>query len=194
MDTLPKQEHTHKRFSDKLSFLLNNPIRRKFSPPERLIAKLGIEPGSTVLDFGCGPGFFLIPTARIAGKAIGADVSSRMLEQAASYAKKSRVVVELLESDGKSVKLADGSVDLIMLVHVFHEIGDKPIVLREFYRILKPGGRLAIVEKTQAGGLPRRFGPPVVDLTRLTKQVAEAGFAQEETKPSGKDSIAFYRK
>ena len=188
-------EHAHKRFSDKLAFFLNNPIRRKFSPPERLIEKLGIKPDAVVLDFGCGPGFFLVPAAKTAGKAIGADVSARMLERAGNYAKKRGVSVELIDSDGRSVKLPDESVDLIFLVHVFHEIDDKPLVLKEFLRILKPSGRLAIVERSKDSWMSRRkLGPPVIDVSKVASEIGQAGFASDKPLQFGTDSIVFGRK
>ena len=188
-------EHAHKRFSDKLAFFLNNPIRRKFSPPERLIEKLGIQPNTAVLDFGCGPGFFLVPAARAAGKAIGVDVSPRMLERAAKYAKKSNVPVELIESDGKSIKLPDNSVDLIFLVHVFHEIDDKLLVLKEFLRILKPSGRLAIIERSKDSWMSqRKLGPPVVDVSKVAAQIVQGGFTSNENLQFDTDSIILGRK
>jgi len=188
-------EHAHKRFSDKLAFFLNNPIRRKFSPPERLIEKLGVQPNTVVLDFGCGPGFFLVPAARAAGKAIGVDVSARMLERAAKYAKSSNVPVELIESDGKSIKLPDNSVDLIFLVHVFHEIDDKLLVLKEFLRILKPSGRLAIIERSKDSWMSqRKLGPPVVDVSKVAAQIVQGGFTSNETLQFGTDSIILGRK
>ena len=149
-----------------------------------------MEPTATVVDFGCGPGFYLIPAARVVGKAIGVDVSPQMLERADKYAKKNKVKAELLESDGTSLRLPDSSVDLIMLVHVFHEVEEKPKVLKEFYRVLKPTGRLAIVEKSRSSGLlPKKFGPPIVDIAKLSEQLSEGGFALGETIPFGNSSI-----
>ena len=185
--------HAHKPFSDKLAFVLNNPIRRWFFPPERLITKLEIRPNDVVVDFGCGPGFYLTSIARVAGKAIGVDVSTRMLYQAANQAKKSTVKVELIQSNGTDIKLPDNCVDLIVLVHVFHEVEDKPTVLREFRRILKSGGRLAIVEKTRPDHLlPKAFSPPIMDQKEVVQNVQEADFRFRQAIPDGKDSILIF--
>lgn len=185
--------HAHKRFSDKLAFVLNNPIRRWFYPPERLIAKFEIRPSDVVVDFGCGPGFYLTPLAKAAGRAIGIDVSTRMLERAASQAKKNKVTVEPMQSNGTDIKLPDNCVDLIFLVHVLHEVEDKPTVLGEFRRILKPDGRLAIVEKTRPDRLlPSAFSPPIVDENEVVEDVQLAGFAFRKTIPNGKDSIIMF--
>jgi len=192
---LTASTHAHKHIPDHLAFMLNNPLRRKLSHPNRLISTLEIKPKDVVVDFGCGPGFFLIPLAGVAAKVIGIDVSTRMLDRASSYAKKNSVSVDLLQSDGTDIKLQDGSVDLILLVHVFHEVEDEQGLLREFLRILRPSGRLAIVEKTRPSRvLPASLGPPIVEEKRVVEEVQRAGLTSDRTIPYGKDSIIISRK
>jgi ubiquinone/menaquinone biosynthesis C-methylase UbiE len=175
--------------------MLDNPIRRFRYPPERLILKLGVGSNDVVVDFGCGPGFFLIPLANVAGRAIGVDVSPRMLEKAAQHAKKKGVTIELLQSDGTGIQLEDSSVDLILLNHVFHELEDKPRVLGEFHRVLKPSGRLAIVEKTRGSSKPWRImGPPIVDQTELNREIQQTGLRFAQTIEHGNDSIVIGQK
>jgi ubiquinone/menaquinone biosynthesis C-methylase UbiE len=132
--------------------MLYNPVRRMREPPERLISRLDISSRDVVVDFGCGPGYFLMPLAMVARKAIGVDVSPSMLKKAAWNAKKKGVNVQLLASNGIAVGLEDQSVDLILLNHVFHEVEAKPRVMDEFHRILKHSGRLVIVERTRETG------------------------------------------
>lgn len=185
----------HKRFPERLAFILNSPLRRRFSPPERLISKLNIGPENVVVDFGCGPGYYAIPLAKIAQKVIGVDVSSTMLDKATSNAKKNHVAVELIQSDGARIKLPDASVNDILLVHVFHEVESKAKVLREFLRILKPLGRLVIVEKT--GGsrlLGGKLGPPITSKAEVSDEISQAGFTAIDTMPFGNDSIIIGRK
>jgi len=173
-----------------LAFTLNNRIRSLINPPEQLISKLNIGPNDVVVDFGCGPGFFTVPIAKVAGKTIAIDVSSQMLKRAASYAKKSGVTVEFIRSDGSEIRLRDDSVDLVLLYHVFHEVEDKPKVLSEFLRITRPAGRLVVVEKTRGGSIfSGRLGPPIIDETEVTREMERAGFAYVEKIPHGKDSI-----
>ena len=186
--------HAHHRFPEKMAFLLNNPIRRKLNPPERLISKLDIDSGDVVVDFGCGPGFITIPLARVVGRTIGVDVSPKMLERAGQLAKKAKVSVELLQSDGTGLKLEDRNVDLILLNHVFHEVENKVATLHEFSRILKPSGRVAIVERTSGDGLLSKFGPPVIDEEEVTHELKDAGFNNVHAIPYGKDSIIIGRK
>jgi len=192
---LTAQQHAHHRFPERMAFLLNNPIRRKLNPPERLISKLGIDSSDVVVDFGCGLGFITIPLAKVAGKAIGVDVSPRMLERANRYAKRAHVSLELLQSDGSEVKLADKSVDLILLNHVFHEVENKQGTLSQFLRVLKPSGRVAIVEKTRGGGVfSGKFGPPIINEEEVTQELKSAGFASVQAIPYGKDSVILGQK
>jgi len=189
------QNHKHKKFPERLAFMLDSPIRRFLQPPERLIKQLSIDPKDVVVDFGCGPGFFLIPIAKLAGKATGIDVSPSMLERASRKAKKKHVAVELLKSDGTEMKLADESVDMILLNHVFHEVENKPKVLAEFRRILKPSGRLAIVERVHGtSGFWGIAGPPVIDEKEFTREIEQGGFTLTRTISYGNSSIAISQK
>lgn len=95
-----------------------------------------------------------------------------------------------MQSDGTRIDLPDSSVDLIILIHVFHEIEEKRKVLAEFLRILKPEGRVVIVEKTGGKGfLAGRLGPPIVSLPEVTEEIGDAGFARVDTVAYGDDSI-----
>jgi len=170
--------------------MLNNPLRRFLSPPGRLVSKLKVGPKDVVLDFGCGPGFFTIALAKISAKTIGVDISPRMLERAAGYARKNGVAVELMQSDGRKIELNDESVDLVLAVHVLHEVEDRPKVLGEFFRILRLGGRLAIVERTRSNGiLSGKLGPPIISEDDVIRETTRTGFTFAGTIAHGKDSI-----
>lgn len=184
----------HRRFPERLAFTLNNRIRRFLEPPDQLIAKLGLKASDVVMDFGCGPGFYTIPIAKVVAKTIAADVSSRMLEKTASNAKKNDVTVDLLMTEGTAIKLGDGIVDLIFLNHVFHEIADRPKVLSEFLRIMKRSGRLAIVERTRGGLFAWKPGPPIIDQSEVIQELERAGFTLAQTISHGNDSIMIGKK
>ncbi|MGA2461784.1 MAG: class I SAM-dependent methyltransferase [Candidatus Bathyarchaeia archaeon] len=186
---------SHERFPEKMAFLLNNPVRRFLSPPQRLLSKLDLHPSNVVVDFGCGPGFYTIPLAKITSRVIGVDVSTHMLEKAASYAKRSGVTIETIQSDGARITLPDGSVDLILLNHVFHEVENRSKVLEEFLRTLKPSGRLAVLEKTRGKGVfSGKFGPPIMNEGDLVEEMRTAGFATVRIIPHGKDSVIVAKK
>jgi len=193
-DWMQLASHGHKRFPQRLAFILNNRIRRFLSPPEQLILQLGVQPNDVVVDFGCGPGFFTIPLARRAAKTIGVDVSPRMLETASSNAQKNGVRVEFVMSDGSEIKVEDRSVDLVLLVHVYHEIEDKQKALGEFSRILRENGRLTIVERVRGGIFSGRFGPPIMSEEQIGRDMELGGFTLNRTIPYGNDSIFVARK
>jgi len=190
----PHNHQTHKRFPELLAFTLNNRIRRFLEPPNRLIAKLGLKATDVVMDFGCGPGFYTIPIAKVVAKTIAADVSSRMLEKTASNAKKSNATVDLLMTHGTAIKLGDESVDLVFLNHVFHEITDRPKVLGEFLRVMKRSGRLAIVERTRGGLFAWKPGPPIINQAEIIEELEQAGLSLAETIAHGNDSIIVGKK
>ena len=188
-----QDHHSHKRFPEWLSFILNNRIRRFLEPPDKLILKLDLRASDVVVDFGCGPGFYTIPIAKTVARTIAVDISPRMLEKTESNARKNGVTVELLVTDGTEIKLEDQSVDLIFLNHVFHEVVDRRKVLSEFLRVLKRSGRLAIVERTRGGLLSGRVGPPTVDQMKVVQDLERAGFSIIQTIAYGNDSIIIGR-
>ena len=191
--TAPNHQ-AHKRFPEKLAFTLDNRIRRFLEPPEELISKLDLRKNDVIIDFGCGPGFYTIPIARTVTRTIAVDVSARMLERTGSNAKKNGVIVELLRSDGTDLELADQSVDLIFLNHVFHEITNRSKVLGEFLRILKRNGRLVVVERTRGGLLAGKFGPPIIDATEVSRDIQHAGFTRIQTILHGSNSVLISQK
>lgn len=99
-----------------------------------------------------------------------------MLKKAETYAKKSRVKVEFVESDGTRIPLSDNTFDLVFLSLVYHEIADKKTTLVEFLRLLKPGGMVAIREKTENTLFP--IGPPVTPVELIQSGLENAGFVE----------------
>jgi SAM-dependent methyltransferase len=117
-----------------------------------------------------------------------------MLNKVASNARKNDVTVETLVTDGKEIKLSDGTVDLILLTHVFHEVADRQKVLGEFLRIAKRSGRLAIVERTRGGAFGWAGGPPIIDQSEVIQELERAGFALDQVVSHGNDSIVIGKK
>jgi SAM-dependent methyltransferase len=104
--------------------------------------------GETVLDLGSGAGADVLISARRvgpAGKAIGLDMTDEMLELArANAAEAGAENAEFLKGYLEELPLADASVDVVISNCVINLSGDKPTVLREAARVLRPGGRLAV--------------------------------------------------
>jgi ubiquinone/menaquinone biosynthesis C-methylase UbiE len=156
---------------------LNNPLKRLFDrTPQYFIKILRISSDWTVIDFGCGPGFFTIPFAMVAGRVVGVDVQAEMIDKAENYARKARVRAGFIQSDGTTIGLPDESLDLVFLNLVYHEIEEKKATLSEFRRLLRPGGMVAVREKTENTLLP--MGPPILPVDLIRSGLEDAGFRE----------------
>jgi ubiquinone/menaquinone biosynthesis C-methylase UbiE len=182
--------HKGHAFPASQAWMLDNWIRRILQPPFELVKKLAITPEDTVLDFGCGPGYYLPEIAKRAKTVIAVDISPEMLAKAqAKVAKTKAKNVQFIQTDGKNVQVPDNSVDKMLLVTVYHEIGENETALKEFHRILKADGKLVVVEIIKKGLLP---GGPIQNPDTLKKEIEAGGFKLEQMQPYKLFGIFFF--
>jgi demethylmenaquinone methyltransferase/2-methoxy-6-polyprenyl-1,4-benzoquinol methylase len=120
----------------------------------RLAAEAAVGTGDRVLDAACGTGDLAIADLKAgAGKVTGLDFSEKMLERARAK----HTAIEWLQGDMLALPFADGTFDAATVGFGVRNVEDLALGLRELRRVLRPGGRLAILEITQPRGALRPF-------------------------------------
>jgi demethylmenaquinone methyltransferase/2-methoxy-6-polyprenyl-1,4-benzoquinol methylase len=119
----------------------------------RLAAEAVVLPGDRVLDAACGTGDLAIAAALAGGQVTGLDFSGRMLERARRKAPE----LEWVEGDVLALPFEDGSFDAVTIGFGIRNVSDLEAGLRELARVLRPGGRIAVLEITRPRGLLRPF-------------------------------------
>ena len=170
-----------------LGWLHSIPLRKLMYDPKKLLKDF-VRPGMMVLDVGCGPGFFSIPMAKMigeSGRVIAADLQSKMLDFTRRRARRAKVQsrIEFHQREADKVGV-DEKVDFIAAFYVVHELPNQRSFFQEMKSILKPGGRLFVME-------PRNH--VTEKKFEVTMQMAvDAGFIQESApKVRGSRSSVF---
>jgi arsenite methyltransferase len=176
-------------------------------PEEAVLASLGcgnptllaqLNPGETVLDLGSGGGIDVLLTAKRvgpAGKAYGLDMTDEMLALANENKRKAGAEnVEFLRGEIEDIPLPDHSVDVIISNCVINLSADKPRVLREAFRVLKPGGRFAVSDVVRAREIPEELARDMeswvaciagaLHQDEYQRLLAEAGFVGVSIEPT----------
>jgi arsenite methyltransferase len=180
-------------------------------PEEALLASLGcgnptaraqLNPGETVLDLGSGGGIDVLLSARRVGptgKAYGLDMTDEMLALANENKRRSGVAnvvtnIEFLKGEIENIPLPDNSVDVIISNCVINLSADKDKVLREAFRVLKPGGRFAVSDVVTRGEILPEIRQSVLawvgciagalEENDYRSKLAAAGFEKIEVEPT----------
>jgi arsenite methyltransferase len=176
-------------------------------PEEAVLASLGcgnptalasLQPGEVVLDLGSGGGIDVLLSARRVGptgKAYGLDMTDEMLALARDNQRKAGVQnVEFLKGEIEAIPLPDNSVDVIISNCVINLSADKDRVLREAFRVLKPGGRFAVSDVVTRGEVPSEVRQSMLlwvgciagalDDDAYRSKLTRAGFAAIDIEPT----------
>src|SRR5581483_1329792 len=173
------------------------------------VATANLKPGEVVVDLGSGGGIDVLLASRKVGptgKAIGIDMTPEMIERARANAVKigqgaAPANVEFHLSTIDRLPLPDGSVDCLTSNCVINLAPDKPAVFREMFRVLKPGGRVAVSDIALKRPLPPQVGQDVlayvgcvagaVLVSDYERMLREAGFASVQVIDTRKDLNAY---
>jgi len=121
-------------------------FRDFFLPRKNILEEVGIKPGFHVLDFGCGPGGYIVPLAELvggSGKVYALDIHPLAIQKVQNIASKKQLTnVETILSDCQTA-LPDNTLDAVLLYDAFHHLSDPDMVLKELHRVLKPDGILS---------------------------------------------------
>ncbi len=176
-------DHSHHSFRDaeKWSQIFDDPARDAWQKPDEVIRALKLAPEALVADVGAGTGYFAVRLARAVpkGRVYGVDAEPDMVRYLNQRAQREG----LANLTAVAAKPTDPSlpvpVDLVILVDTYHHVPDRERYFRDLRKVLKPGGRLAIVDFT----LDSPVGPPKrarVPADRVKQELARAGYALAE--------------
>jgi len=192
---------------DPITSNLYDAVQAQQIPEEALLASLGcgnptalaeLKPGEVVLDLGSGGGIDVLLSARRVGptgKAYGLDMTDEMLALANENKRRAGVGnVEFLKGEIEHIPLPDNSVDVIISNCVINLSADKDQVLREAFRVLKPGGRLAVSDVVTRGEIVPEIRESILlwagcvagalEENEYRGKLAGAGFEQVDLEPT----------
>lgn len=164
--------------------VIANPLRKIGENPKKILAPL-VEPGITAVDLGCAMGFFSLPLARMVGddgRVVCVDLQRRMLSTLERRARRRGLdhIIETRECAEDDLGLDDllGRADLVLATHVVHEVPDPDRFLTTCRAVLRPSGRLLVIE-------PKGHVSPE-DFERTVQVAHKVGFVERDLLPPGK--------
>ncbi len=188
---------------DPITSDLYDQLQKDELPEAAVLASLGcgnptalaeLKPGEVVLDLGSGGGIdVLLSAKRVSpgGKAYGLDMTDEMLALARDNQKKAGVQnVEFLKGEIENIPLPDNSVDVIISNCVINLSADKDRVLREAFRVLKPGGRFAVSDVVTRGEIPEEIRKNVLLWVGCVSGALEENEYRAKLAAAGFDNIA----
>lgn len=154
--------------------------RKKVFPPVLTLKSLGLCAEDTLADIGCGIGYFAIPATEIVDPKnliYALDTSDEMLAEVQNEVSEKHLLnVVTIKTEEYNLELPAESASFALMVTVFHEIEDKERFLSEVHRILKPAGRIAVIDWEKK---PTEMGPPIdhrLSVQESTQLLTATGF------------------
>jgi demethylmenaquinone methyltransferase/2-methoxy-6-polyprenyl-1,4-benzoquinol methylase len=144
-------------YYDALNSVLSLGIDRRWR--RHAIRSLGLQPGARVLDVATGTGALAAEIVRATSGAVfvtGCDLNERMLSVARERAARARSHVDFVHCDAQSLPFDTGSFDAVTIGFAIDDMLDRPACMREIWRVLRSGGRLALLELGQPDAQPAK--------------------------------------
>jgi len=133
--------------------------RRERLPLDRILAKLNLSRSDVVVDLGPGTGYFTFPIAESVAHVVGVEIEDKMLKVIRQRtAERSVENVSVVRGDMGRMPIADSSADHVLAAFVYHEVESQANLMAECARILRPGGRLTVIDFQKR---IERDGPPI---------------------------------
>jgi arsenite methyltransferase len=174
------KQQPEKLFKPENSERLDDPEREERQKPEEVIRNLNLKPGFQVADLGAGTGYFTFRLAKAVapgGKVFAVDRQEKMLEIIRSKNREAGLKnIKLILSQPDDPLLPENSLDLVLLVGVYHELEKPEKILSKIKASLKPEGELAVIDLKKSAP----FGPPrSIKKSALTviKEIKACGFS-----------------
>ena len=174
-----KPDHMHHRFDDPERYArsFDDPARDAWQMPERVIAALQLQPGAAVADLGAGTGYFSVRLAKAVpqGTVYAVDIEPAMLAHIAKRASAAGLTNIVTVTAAQRSLALPAPVDVLLIVDTYHHLPDRVAYFRDVQKVLKPGGRVAIIDfrKDSPEGPPAQFR---FDAEQIVAEMEQAGY------------------
>jgi precorrin-6B methylase 2/mono/diheme cytochrome c family protein len=162
----------------------NRPERDKEERPELLMSALQIQRGATVADIGSGTGYFTWRLAEAVGpkgKVYAVDVQQSMLDLTRTAVSEHKLAnVEYVLATDTSPRLPERSVDLVFIAYAYHEFGDPGAMMTAIRRVLKPGGRVLILEYAKESNIAPAAPLHKMSFVEIRREIEPMGFVVDQ--------------
>lgn len=155
------------RFDPRSKKKLVDEERQRVQPAEEIVQRANPSKDEICADVGCGIGYVAIPLSRVVRQVIAIDSQKEMLSTLISRANDDeRGRISPVLSELPLLPMGSKVLDRIVIVNVLHEVEEKETLVSEVLRVLRPGGRLTVVDFQK---VPTSFGPPVKERIERTE-------------------------